>query len=356
MAPVPHPIRASTLYCGDCLEVMREWSPEQVELIYLDPPFHSRTDYGIRLGKGGNGRGGNGGTTQFVAFSDTWHWDEPAAERVRTLRSEKAEPVRRAMAGLEVFLGPSGMLAYLSYMAERLMECRRLLKDTGSLYLHCDPGASHYLKIVMDALFGASCFRNEIVWFYDDSPGRPRSCFPKKHDVILWYSRNPSEWTFNADAIRTPIREASKARYERVRVLGGRNYLGGNSAAAGKIPEDVWRLPVVKGNSKESEGYPTQKPLALLRRIVQASSAEGDLVLDPFCGAGTAVLAAHRLRRKWAGIDISSIAVESVTKQRLKKYGVPADVETVRARLRIPRIRGAPVSSCASESDESPRP
>ncbi len=316
-------ITPSTLYYGDCLDVMKQWHPEQVDLIYLDPPFKSNQKYNVLFGARGNGH-----TAQYMAFDDAWYWDDAAARRVDQLKATKASPVHTTIAGLELALGKSGMLAYVSYMAERLLVMRSLLKKTGSIYLHCDPTASHYLRAVMDGIFGAKNLRNELIWFYHDSPGRSRRYYPKKHDVIFWYA-NSAEWTFNDDDVRVPILPASVERYKTARKLGGREYVGGKAANIGKIPEDVWSIPVVKQNSREACGYPTQKPLALLDRIVRGSSNPGDLVLDPFCGCGTAVVAAHQTGRTWAGIDISSFAVEEVMKRRLQRQNVPANIEGI---------------------------
>lgn len=204
-------------------------------------------------------------------------------------------------------------------MAIRLKPLKRVLKKTGSIYLHCDPTASHYLKLIMDAIFGSENFRNELVWFYHDSPGRPKRDFPRKHDVIFRYVLS-NKWTFNDRDIRVPILSASKERYKSVRNLGGRSYLGGESNKIGKIPEDVWQIPVVKQNSAQALGYPTQKPMDLLRRIVLASSSKGDVVLDPFCGCGTTLHVAEELQRKWIGIDISQFAAGLVRNRLLKNF------------------------------------
>ena len=202
--------------------------------------------------------------------------------------------------------------AYLVNMAVRLRAMKRVLQPYGSIVLHCDETAGHYLKMLMDAIFGNGNFRNEIIWFYNDSPGRPETYFPKKHDTLFWYSMHPKKWTFNDRPIRIPIKPESKKRYESPRELGGKTYVGGKSAEIGKIPEDVWPLPVLKKNKHkrtESLGYPTQKPLRLLNRIVAALSNEGDYVFDPFCGCGTTVHSAEDLNRKWLGIDIAQFSI-----------------------------------------------
>jgi len=209
--------------------------------------------------------------------------------------------------------------AYLLNMAIRLKAMKRVLKKTGTIYLHCDPTASHYLKILMDTIFSNKNFRNEIIWFYHDSPGRSNKDFPKKHDVLMRYVMS-EKYTFNDKDIRIPILDSSKERYKSVRVLGGKEFYGGKSSETGKIPEDVWSIPVVKQNSKEALGYPTQKPLKLLKRIVRASSNRGDLVLDPFCGCGTTLHAAELLNRQWVGIDISQFSAGLIRNRLINKF------------------------------------
>ncbi len=206
-----------------------------------------------------------------------------------------------------------GMAAYLGMMAQRLVEMRRILKPTGSVYLHCDPTASHYLKMLMDSVFGAARHRNEIVWCYT-GPGSPgMRQFNRKHDTLLWYSAG-SEWTFNRDAVRVPHKKLNTNRAgamiaDALTPEGRDAYL-----ALGKVPETWWPdFSPVGRLKRERVGYPTQKPLALLDRIIRASSNEGDVVLDPFCGCATAAVAAERLQRRWIGIDVSPKAAELVT-------------------------------------------
>ena len=211
------------------------------------------------------------------------------------------------------------MLAYLSYMALRLVECRSVLKETGSIYLHCDPTASHYLKVVLDAVFGAKNFRNEIVWCYSGG-GIPKNDFPRKHDVIFRYSKTDT-YLFNKDAVRVPYDSDYKATVfsGKATRAPGKIY---KPNPRGKIVEDWWRnLPRPYG--KESLGYPTQKPLALLERIIRASSNPGDIVLDPFCGCGTTVEAAATLNRQFIGIDIASFALDLIRERRLQNREVP---------------------------------
>lgn len=271
------------LYFGDNLRIMKELPGESVDLIYLDPPFNSKKQYNIV----------DDTTGEVRWFNDVWE---------------------------------GNFETYCEWLALRVQEMHRLLKPTGSIYLHCDPTASHYIKVkILDKIFGIKNFRNEIVWFYHDSPGRPKKDFSRKHDIIFRYTKT-DEYIFDADAVRIPILEASKERYKSVRVLGGREYLGGESADKGKIPEDVWIMPVVKGNSAERVGFPTQKPLALMERIIKASSNPGDVVLDPFLGSGTTSVAAHKLERNSIGIDRSPSAIR-ISKQRL--YEVHGEPEMI---------------------------
>ena len=216
------------------------------------------------------------------------------------------------------------MLAYLSYMAERLAEIHRVLKSTGSVFLHCDPTASHYLKAVMDGVFGNG-FRNEIVWCYT-APGSPRMRqFSRKHDVILWYSKG-GEWTFNADAVRVPHKKLNTNRAGAMIADAMTSEVRDSYLAKGKVPETWWtKFSPVGRIASERIGYPTQKPLALLERIIKASSNDGDVVLDPFCGCGTTVVAAAKLNRRFVGIDISHFAIDIVRERRLKNKSIPVN-------------------------------
>ncbi len=227
-------------------------------------------------------------------------------------------------------LGTNDVLAYLVMMTARLVELHRVLKPTGSLYLHCDPTASHYLKILLDAVFGSKNFRNEIVWHYTGG-GRSKTYFSKKHDVIFWYS-NGSSWTFNVDAIRVPYKETSGYAKSGIVSKAGKQY---RPNPLGTPVDDVWDIPIINPLSKERLGYPTQKPLVLLERIIVASSNEGDIVLDPFCGCGTTVDAAHKLNRCWIGIDITYLAIDLIRKRLRHTYG--DDIETSYEVMGIPR-------------------
>ena len=320
-------MKKNTLYYGDCLEVMGEWADNSVDLIYLDPPFNSKANYNILFGTQRNGNDQDD-LAQLTAFTDTWEWDEKAESRVCSIKSAVDNPAHHAISAFsEIYPDGSGMLSYLSYMAERIAEMHRLLKRTGSMYLHCDPTASHYLKIIMDEVFGNGNFRNEIIWHYTGG-GRSKRYFSRKHDIIFFYGKSNSR-TFNIDAIRVPYKESSGYAKGGITSKSGKHY---TPNPKGTPIDDVWDLPIINPMSAERLGYPTQKPLPLLKRIVMASSNEGDLVLDPFCGCGTTIEAAHSLKRDWIGIDISAYAIEVVRRERMKDMrinlaGMPKDLK-----------------------------
>ena len=303
-----------TLCYGDCLDWMRRWPAGCVDLVYLDPPFNSNANYSILFGEG------NGAPAQVRAFKDTWKWDAAAARRVRRIGSAVAHPAHRAVRGLQEALGASGMLAYVSYMAERLPEMRRVLKATGSIYLHCDPTASHYLKVLMDGVFGADNFRNEIVWGYRTG-GVSTRYWPRKHDILLFYVKT------NAYRHNAP---QERLIYERPFFNQQFNEQG--QPYADVYIRDVWdgaEVRPVINVSRERVGYPTQKPVALLERIIRASSSEGDIVLDPFCGGGTTIVAAANLGRQWVGVDISPHAIDITQQERLMPMGIAANIEGI---------------------------
>ena len=280
-----------------------------MDLIYLDPPFNSKSDYNLPF------KGHYKSAKPVAAFTDTWRWGE--AQEAAYSRFE-AGPATRPIAQLiEVVRrleGPGTQYrldAYLVNMAERLIAMRRVLKPTGSIYLHCDRTASHYLKALMDLIFGKANFRNEIIWCYT-GPSNTKRWFPQKHDNIFWYSMG-DDWTFNTDAVRIPYTQLNTQHAEK----GGGGIGGdltpenvGDYLNRGKVPEDWWsKFSPVGRIERERLGYPTQKPLSLLERIVTASSNPDDLILDPFCGCGTTLHAAHKLDRRWIGIDIARFAV-----------------------------------------------
>ena len=304
---------------------MRDDIPtDSVDLIYLDPPFNSKRLYNAFIGG-----------AQWVAFDDTWRW----YEAIDDFHEVAGRPsLAGLMEGLRLMLGEGPQLAYLSYMANRLIECHRVLKSTGSIYLHCDPTMSHYLKTVMDGIFGRANFHNEIVWCYTGVSNTPR-WFPRKHDTLLFYVKS-GKAAFNRDAVRIPYHPETLARRERPDdrwfVNQRRNSADVEALlGSGKVPEDWWVDISKLTNQLERVGYPTQKPLALLERIIKASSNSGGVVLDPFCGCGTSVHAAQNLGRQWIGIDICVNACK-VIEQRLRSHfdSIWSDVEFIG----IPRV------------------
>lgn len=294
------------LYYGDNLQVLRDHvADSSVDLIYLDPPFNSNRDYNVLF----RDESENDSDAQILAFEDTWHWGPTAQETWEELVTKAPEPVAVVMDALRKMLGANQMMAYLVMMTARLLELGRVLNETGSIYLHCDPTASHYLKLVLDSIFGPKNFRNEIVWCYRGA-GYPKRDFGKKHDTIFRYSKS-DVWKFNVDAVRVPYARATIERFQHKigNVRGNADYGQQKLHKKGRHPDDWWEIQPIAPSAKERISYPTQKPLALIERIIRASSDEGDLVLDPFCGCGTAVVAAERLKRRWTGIDITHLSV-----------------------------------------------
>ena len=382
------------LYYGDNLEILRnrEYFPDEcVDLIYLDPPFNSNRNYNVLF----KSESGADSQAQITAFEDTWHWGELAEATYRDLITDAPEKVSTAIEALLNLIDRNQMMAYLVMMTARLVELRRVLKSTGSLYLHCDPTASHYLKIVLDAVFDPRGFRNEVIWQRTRAHDLGAKQWPAVHDVILMYSKSES-WTWKRDyvdinggKIKGFPHSDDRGAYATRDMTGGK--AGGaeayqpwrgrtpSSGRAWALPgyhrlpewlrdllpsEDEWGglgihakmdtldsldaihwpakdkgMPRLKyylddspgiligdnwtdispigAHAKERLGYPTQKPVALLERIIRASSNEGDVVLDPFCGCGTAIAAAHKLGRKWIGIDITHLSI-ALQKYRLQ--------------------------------------
>ncbi|MDE0616387.1 MAG: DNA methyltransferase [Rhodospirillaceae bacterium] len=299
--------RNRTLWTGDNLDIMRGMNSESVDLLYLDPPFNSNRDYAAPIGSEAAG----------AAFKDTWTlsdvdqaWHGEIADRA---------PALYAIIDAAGVAHGKGMKSYLIMMAVRLLEMKRLLKETGSIYLHCDPTASHYLKMLMDSIFGGGRFRNEIVWFYRRWPSKQKN-FQRMHDIVLRYAKGDDViWNQLFD----PLSDETLKR-----IKGGKKIVTFHDEETGKkriratgekskgVPmRDVWEIKQIVGPSAERVGYPTQKPLVLLDRIIRASSNPGDMVLDPFCGCATALVAADRLDREWAGIDLSPLAARLVLKR-----------------------------------------
>ncbi len=391
--------RANSLYYGDNLTVMREHVPdESVDLVYLDPPFNSNASYNVLFKE----RTGEESPAQIKAFTDTWEWTqetERTYEQDIIVNAAVPAAVKEMIGAFRQFIGNNAMMAYLVMMAPRLVELHRVLKPTGSIYLHCDPTASHYLKILMDTVFGKEHFKNEIIWQRTSAKSLMTRQLPSNHDVIIAYQKTAAA-TWNQGSMFQPYVEGAldpktAIKYSH-RDSDGRRYQLDNlinpspnrpnltyefmgvtkvwrwtkermqaalddgliiQPSPGSVPRlkryldeqrgrpfgDLWTdISPLNSQAKERLGYPTQKPEALLERIIRASSNESDVVLDPFCGCGTAVAAAEKLKRRWIGIDITHLAV-ALMKNRLKTtfnidagkdyqvVGEPEDVGSSRA-------------------------
>jgi len=288
---------------GDCLSACAYLKEKEiaVDLVYIDPPFASGANYVKKIllrGGGGELDNGNAPIGEEIMYGDIWQKED-----------------------------------YLNWLYERLLAIHEIMSERASIYVHLDWHIGHYVKVMMDEVFGEENFVNEIVWFYHDTPGRSKNCFPRKHDVVFYYAKS-EEFVFNGDDVRVEILEKSKERYKTARVLGGREYVGGEASEKGKIPEDVWTIPVVKGNSDEHTGYETQKPAKLLKRIIKASSDEGMTVADFFVGSGTAAKAAHDLGRRFIACDIGLNAIQTA-RDGLRKAGAGFDHLKIRDGIRL---------------------
>ena len=310
-------IKPKTIFTGDNLPIMRGINSASVDLIYLDPPFNSKTNYAAPIGSAAAG----------AEFKDTWTLDDVDNAWLDLIET-KYPALNRVIHAATTNSDKS----YLIYMAVRLLEMHRILKDKGSIYLHCDPTMSHYLKLVMDTIFGKQHFQNEIIWCYERG-SRRKSQFGRKHDVIFFYSKTKN-YVFDSDAVRI---ERRKTHMKVETDLEGRTWQVKKDAKSGKVyryPTDVgvlcpdWWIGIqqLNRNEKERLGYPTQKPLALLDRIIKASSNEGNMVFDPFCGCATTLVAADRLQREWIGIDISAKAAELVVERIGDDQGLFEDI------------------------------
>ncbi|MCH8273246.1 MAG: restriction endonuclease [Armatimonadetes bacterium] len=404
------------LWFGDNLEIMRNrvaFPDEFVDLIYLDPPFNSNATYNVLYEE----KTGRKSEAQTIAFKDTWEWDDVADATYRELIAtgpHQAPPkVRDLLQALYGFLGKesrpgrNAMMAYLVMMAARLVELHRVLKPNGSLYLHCDPTASHYMKLVLDAVLGAQNFRNELIWKRTSGHSDARR-FGAVHDSVLFYSKT-NDYSWNETY--QPYDDAYVKQYYRYKDESGRRFMSGDLGAAGlqgggydyewRGVRRVWRVPLktmerleaenriyytrngiprikryldeakgmpsqdvltdveaLRSWHKERLGYPTQKPELLLERIVTASSSEGDLVLDPFCGCGTTIAVAERLKRRWIGIDITYLAIDLIerrlhghyTDRKPGKKGKEQEAKEGIDDLQPYEIQGAPFDLASARS------
>ncbi len=358
------------LYYGDNLEVLRRYvKDETVDLIYLDPPFNSRQDYNVLFAE----KDGSQSSSQIHAFEDTWEWNNESMRAYEEI-VERGGRVADALRAFKTFLFNTDMMAYLAMMAPRLIELRRVLKETGSIYLHCDPTASHYLKILMDAVFGPETFTSEVIWKRTNTHSDAKRWSPVS-DTLLYYVKggsptwNPVYSAHDKDYLATKYRNkdangriyrldnmtspkprpnmtyewkgfpppALGWRYSRETMAKldaeGRIWYPASKdkrpqlkryldEMPGVLTGNVWTdIPPINSQAQERLGYPTQKPEALLERIIKASSNEGDLVLDPFCGCGTTVQVAQRLNRRWIGIDITHLAIGLIKKRLSDAFG-----------------------------------
>lgn len=336
------------LYYGDNLEVLRRYiKDDSIDLCYIDPPFNSKRNYNqIYLNQGEEDK------AQAQAFIDTWTWDDEAIKGFEQIITNYngvfTKQSTELIIGLEKVLGKGDLLAYLISMTLRIAEIFRVLKPTGSFYLHCDPTASHYLKLIIDSIFCAKGgdFRNEIAWCYSGYIHNKNS-YNKKHDIILFYSKS-DEWIFNAYEILDDLSDNAKKKYKHKDEKGlyrirGRNlkdsHLKGTTDLSseteakfpdlvyrqylgeGKLPSDWFIMDFINQVAKERLGYPTQKPEALLEKIIKASSNEGDIVADFYCGCGTTVAVAERLNRKWIGVDITYQSISLILKRLEDSFG-----------------------------------
>ena len=309
-----------TLYFGDNLEILRKKiADESFDLIYLDPPFNSNRNYNVLFKEGMQDS-----PAQIKAFDDSWHWTRESKQTFDYLVTKTNEDISNLMLALEKMVGHNDMLAYLTMMTVRLIELHRVLKKTGSLYLHCDPTASHYLKIVLDVIFGKKNFRNEIIWYFYNKYAPAKNKFPNTINNVFFYTKSDNYYfkplrIERDEPVRQLIRENVKG------VLKNKRDKDGNlmyRISKDKKMDNVWRIPCLQPASAEMLGYPTQKPEALLERILKASSKEGDWILDPFCGCGTTVAVSEKLKRNWVGIDITSLAINLIKYRIKNQFGL----------------------------------
>ncbi len=295
-----------TLFTGDNLPILRGMNSDSVDLIYLDPPFNSNATYSAPVGSAAAG----------AAFKDSWTLDDVDAEWHGQIADE--HPALYKIIDGAGAAHSKGMQAYLIMMGVRMIEMERILRPTGSIYLHCDPTAGAYLKTLMDAVFGRKQFRNEVVWSYRRWPAKHPN-FQRMHDTILRYAGEGATWNQQYEPLADSTRKTFGTKRQVADFSSGHRKPSTTAKESPGAPmRDVWSIGVIAPVAKERCGYPTQKPLSLLERIITASSNEGDYVFDPFCGCATTLVAAERLSRKWGGADLSDLAVKLV-KQRIKR-------------------------------------
>lgn len=321
--------KLNQLYFGDNLDILRHYIPDNsIDLIYLDPPFQSGKDYNILF----KDKNGSSSSAQIKAFEDTWQWDNLSEYHYLQLVQSAPKDTADIVKAFREFLQRTDMMAYLIMMAPRLLEMYRALKGTGTIYLHCDPTASHFLKLLMDSIFGVRNFRNELVWYYRGA-GVPKNDFARRHDIILRYSKS-EDYYYNPDPARQPYAEATVERFSHYigNIREGRDYGQQKLHKLGKHPDDVITdIQPIAPSARARLGYPTQKPLELLERIILTSSKESDIILDPFCGCGTTVVAAQKLKRKWIGIDVTHLAISLIQTRLTQSYGNRCKYEVIGA-------------------------
>jgi site-specific DNA-methyltransferase (adenine-specific) len=325
------------IYYGDNLDVLRRYiKDETVDLCYIDPPFNSKRNYNQIYNNIGKED-----AAQSQAFVDTWTWDDNANQGLAEIKTNYngvfTEQSIDLICGLEKVLKKGALFAYLVSMTLRIAEIHRVLKPTGSFYFHCDPTASHYLKLVLDSIFCTQGvdYLNEIIWHYRRWTGKAKK-FQGLHDVIFYYSKG-KEHTFNVMYTDYTEKSLKRKEHHHTRIKNGETYV--TSVDENGVREnDVWQIQSLNSQAKERMGYPTQKPEALLERIIKASSNEGDVILDAYCGCGTTVAVAQKLNRQWIGIDITYQSISLILK-RLEEQskdalenvtisGVPKDFES----------------------------
>ena len=307
------------LYFGDCLDILKKLNKEHpagfIDLIYIDPPFNSKRNYNILFENADL----KDTKAQKEAFSDTWS-NVSYKDTLEELKDIDLD-LCAFLESLDKNRISKSAVSYLTTMAIRIYYMRKVLNDTGSFYLHCDPTMSHYLKILCDLIFKETNFRNEIIWCYRGA-GYPKMDFGKRHDVILRYSKT-SNYIFNLDDVREEYAETTKERFKHHigNIRKGKDFGVQKLHPLGKQPDDWWQIQPIAPSAKERLGYPTQKPEALLEKIVKASSNKGSLVADFFGGCGTTVAVAQNLKRKWLGVDISHLAIGLIERRLIKSYG-----------------------------------